>query len=425
MRIPVEAQIKREVKPARFSPSRQVSATHHVEDVMSSAGVPLDTATRTYMESHLGYDFSHVRIHADQHAAESAEAINALAYTVGHHIAFAPGRYIPQTSKGKNLVAHELVHVLQQGGSMSPAGGKLDLTDPFGAEEREAEDVVEAATEGKPLAPIQRSAARIARQTGQEAEPVISDEIREMMIREFIIKNKDAVRRSLTPLIDALEDEASREEPRLWPYETRTEKGITVAGAFPEETVEERRSRLEELADDLLSLSIKLRNEPLPSAWLGPEIHQGEGNVHIMPDEGGTATRLYGHHAEELGRDHLTTIRNYHYILSFSRKPEEQVKETECNPEPTDLFIIVPDPLNSPDDFTYAGSESTWGTAVTPVYKDVCDVGAIGGLPYFYYRRNGERWYVGAETEGDVKAMGTATWQTKIHEPPGPPLGNP
>ncbi|HEY2990875.1 MAG TPA: DUF4157 domain-containing protein [Candidatus Binatia bacterium] len=59
-------------------------------------------------------DFSQVRIHSDSQAAESARAVNALAYTVGSHIVFASEHYNPGTMSGRRLLAHELTHVAQQ-----------------------------------------------------------------------------------------------------------------------------------------------------------------------------------------------------------------------------------------------------------------------------------------------------------------------
>jgi len=61
-----------------------------------------------------GYDFAHVRVHTDQRAAESARAVNAKAYTVGHDIVFGNGYYSPATASGQDLIAHELTHVVQQ-----------------------------------------------------------------------------------------------------------------------------------------------------------------------------------------------------------------------------------------------------------------------------------------------------------------------
>ena len=114
-----------------------------VNDVLRSTGSPLDAQTRSTMERRLGsqppirsmsedeansvanavsaaprtnlsYDFAHVRVHTGGRAAESAQAVNARAYTVGHDIVFGGGFYSPATTHGQNLIAHELTHVVQQ-----------------------------------------------------------------------------------------------------------------------------------------------------------------------------------------------------------------------------------------------------------------------------------------------------------------------
>jgi hypothetical protein len=66
------------------------------------------------MEPRFGHDFSKVRVHSDEMAAESARAVNALAYTVGDHVAFGAGQYAPRSGPGRKLLTHELVHVVQQ-----------------------------------------------------------------------------------------------------------------------------------------------------------------------------------------------------------------------------------------------------------------------------------------------------------------------
>src|SRR3954468_1152216 len=75
-----------------------------VDEVLRSPGQPLDAATRAFMEPRFGHDFSGVRVHADEQAAESARAVNALAYTVGPNIAFDTGRYAPGTEEGTRLM---------------------------------------------------------------------------------------------------------------------------------------------------------------------------------------------------------------------------------------------------------------------------------------------------------------------------------
>jgi hypothetical protein len=73
-------------------------------------------------------DFSRVRIHTDSRAADSAQAVNAAAYTVGHNIVFGPGQYEPATTKGRLTLAHELTHVVQQSASTSPVLARVNLT---------------------------------------------------------------------------------------------------------------------------------------------------------------------------------------------------------------------------------------------------------------------------------------------------------
>ncbi|HEY6352708.1 MAG TPA: DUF4157 domain-containing protein [Candidatus Angelobacter sp.] len=85
-----------------------------VHEILRSPGQPLDRSTRAFFEARFGHDFSHVRIHTDLAAGESAQAINAHAFTAGSHLVFAPGKYNPRGSDGRQLLAHELAHVVQQ-----------------------------------------------------------------------------------------------------------------------------------------------------------------------------------------------------------------------------------------------------------------------------------------------------------------------
>ena len=70
------------------------------------------------MEPRFGYDFADVRVHTNSAAARSASDMNALAFTVGNHIAFGAGQYAPGMAKTNRLLAHELAHVVQQGGAV-------------------------------------------------------------------------------------------------------------------------------------------------------------------------------------------------------------------------------------------------------------------------------------------------------------------
>lgn len=91
-----------------------VTAPSVVHQALSSPGQPLDAATRAYMEPRFGADFSQVRVHTNAQAAESAQSIHAMAYTAGNSIVFNKGHFAPGTQSGRQLLAHELTHVVQQ-----------------------------------------------------------------------------------------------------------------------------------------------------------------------------------------------------------------------------------------------------------------------------------------------------------------------
>jgi hypothetical protein len=92
-----------------------VEAPPIVHDALKLAGQPLDAATRSFFEPRFGQDFSHVRVHSGAAAEQSARDVSAHAYTVGHNIVFGPGRLSSDTHEGRQLLAHELTHVVQQG----------------------------------------------------------------------------------------------------------------------------------------------------------------------------------------------------------------------------------------------------------------------------------------------------------------------
>jgi hypothetical protein len=121
-------------KPASAREVTEVPASVH--DVLNSPGQPLDAETRGFMEPRFGHDFSQVRLHSDAQAAKSAEAVSALAYTVGRDVVFGAGQYEPTTSEGRRLLAHELTHVTQQGGLST---GQLQTMGGEGLLETEAD----------------------------------------------------------------------------------------------------------------------------------------------------------------------------------------------------------------------------------------------------------------------------------------------
>ncbi|HEX9990087.1 MAG TPA: DUF4157 domain-containing protein [Chloroflexia bacterium] len=116
-----------------------------VHEVLRSPGQQLDQTTRAFMEPRFGHDFSQVRVHTDTRAAESAAAVNALAYTVGKDVVFGAGRYAPGTAEGRRLMAHELTHTLQQTNANTQDVSKI--SDPQDTSEREASRMAEQVTQ--------------------------------------------------------------------------------------------------------------------------------------------------------------------------------------------------------------------------------------------------------------------------------------
>jgi hypothetical protein len=94
-------------------PSNSASADDPAGQLLRGKGAPLPPSVRAFFEPRFGRDFSGVRVHTDNAAAESARAIQARAFTTGQNVAFAPGEYNPESHGGRKLLAHELAHVDQ------------------------------------------------------------------------------------------------------------------------------------------------------------------------------------------------------------------------------------------------------------------------------------------------------------------------
>ncbi len=93
-----------------------------IGEIDLSGGAPIPSSARTELESSMGYDFSDVRVHNDRHAENAAKSIDADAFTIGKNIAFDNGKYHLESSQGRRLIAHELVHVVHQGGARATSG---------------------------------------------------------------------------------------------------------------------------------------------------------------------------------------------------------------------------------------------------------------------------------------------------------------
>jgi hypothetical protein len=105
-------------------------------------GQGLDTGVRRQMESSLGTDFNEVRVHTDQRSDSLNRALSARAFTTGQDIFFREGAYQPGSSIGRELIAHELTHVVQQNGNAVKRA--MSVSQPGDPHEVEAEQTARA-----------------------------------------------------------------------------------------------------------------------------------------------------------------------------------------------------------------------------------------------------------------------------------------
>lgn len=117
----VQRQVKNEEEEEMLQTKGRTGQTPEVTPNLESrinalrgGGQPLPRSMRNFFEPRFGRDFGQVRIRTDGRAVETAEALNAQAYTLGQDIVFGPGQYAPGTTSGNRLLAHELTHTIQQ-----------------------------------------------------------------------------------------------------------------------------------------------------------------------------------------------------------------------------------------------------------------------------------------------------------------------
>ena len=299
--------------PARASEARAPDVPPVVGDVLRSPGRPLDAHARTSMERSLRHNFAEVRVHTDGQAAQSADSVGALAYTVGNQIVFSGGMYQPESQAGRRLIAHELVHVVQQGGQDRRPPSALSI-DPHPSSEHEADRAAERVAQGMPAGPLGSGTApaSLQRQTPAPAPApapaaatgAFASETPDMKTRR--LEAIAAARTAITRIAKGMQG------GYLWSGEVVSPQGnITLPTTYPNvnETKAQRDTRLQGLRADLVVLIQTLESGPILPAWLAPQ-----ANFPATATKGGTSmvsvassqpyvdvTMFYAIHAAELG----------------------------------------------------------------------------------------------------------------------------
>ncbi|MFG2345384.1 eCIS core domain-containing protein [Streptomyces phaeochromogenes] len=136
------AEERRRKRKERAAKSR----TPEPKDIVSGAGQPLDVGVRRELEEQLGHDLSRVRLHTGRDAGQLTELLGADAVAVGQDIFFREGAYRPGTADGQRLLAHELLHTVQNPDGLGALRAGRDpgaVSLPQQAIEREAESAAQ------------------------------------------------------------------------------------------------------------------------------------------------------------------------------------------------------------------------------------------------------------------------------------------
>lgn len=157
-------------KPGRSA--EQSTGSEVVQAALQSDAQPLDPGVQAAMEPRFGHDFSQVRVHLGDQAAESADALQARAYTMGSAMVFGNGEYQPTTHAGQRLIAHELAHVVQQSSSTPLPQTALIASAPGDPAEQEAAAAAERVLAGETVQITQSATGMLQRQSADPAESV-------------------------------------------------------------------------------------------------------------------------------------------------------------------------------------------------------------------------------------------------------------
>lgn len=167
MRMPTEPPLEKiddEIIQTKPTGDQAPAVTPGIESGIKSlkgGGQPLPESMRSFFEPRFGYDFSRVRVHTDRNASSAANSINAKAFTIGRDVVFGAMQYSPGTFAGKNLLAHELSHVIQQtSGSINSRIQRQEVRSPVFEEAVTQIETVEGAIHGRQLTTRETDLAR-------------------------------------------------------------------------------------------------------------------------------------------------------------------------------------------------------------------------------------------------------------------------
>ena len=149
-------------------------------DQARGSGQGMDHGTRTRMETAFGADFSGVRIHTDSRADGLSQSLSARAFTTGRDVFFRQAEYSPGSSSGRELLAHELTHVVQQNGD--GVQRKMTVSELGDAHEVEADQMARVVMQQEHTPSIERQV--VPPQEEEEPQPVAAKRATDFVQRQ-------------------------------------------------------------------------------------------------------------------------------------------------------------------------------------------------------------------------------------------------
>nr|WP_245536284.1 DUF4157 domain-containing protein [Terriglobus roseus] len=195
---------------------------------MSEPGRPLPDAVRVELEIRFSTSLAAVRVHTGPLADEVARELGADALTLGQHIFFRAGKWQPETLAGRDLLAHEAMHTLQQQASAPPAQD-LRASEPGEPLERQADEAAETGSIPTPTAEavVARRVAGMANRETKTIDPARTvEELSRTLLMRVRADGKDSSGRIRNQLI-RMEDDLRRDvlrwlEAHMESHEWRT-----------------------------------------------------------------------------------------------------------------------------------------------------------------------------------------------------------
>lgn len=196
-----------------------------------SKGEALDSGVQADLGGKFDQDFSGVRVHTSPEADALSRELGARAFTTGSDIFFRAGAYEPGSSSGQRLIAHELTHVLQQGGEAAQGNANFRVNSPGDVYEKEADSLANQALSANPVG----TAADLQRQEEEEELIQMQEEEEEEELVQLQEEEDETYKGSDLDEVMAGEGKAAPEETTVKPSES-AETMPGEAKAVPEET---------------------------------------------------------------------------------------------------------------------------------------------------------------------------------------------